>query len=140
MSTNQLDLNKKEDNSSSEEEKYSNLDDDEVEELAHNEMISEMSNEEKLAYLAQQQQTQGEVIIKVGPVYTIRGESNSSFYQEDVISSDDEDEGDETESEEEVEQSVQDITLLNMSNEERTTYLAAQQAQLNALFNRLGLD
>ena len=48
--------------------------------------------------------------------------------------------GDETESEDEVEQSVQGITLLNMSNEERTTYLAAQQAQLNALFNRLGLD
>jgi len=116
-----------------------------VEELAHNEMISEMSNEEKSSYLAQQQQTQGEVIIKVGPVYTIRGEKkvDNSFVYEEDISSDDEDEGDEgdegdeTESEDEVNQ---DITLRSMSNEERTIYLATQQAQLNALFDRLGLN
>ena len=92
MSANPLDLNKKEDNSSSKEEKHSHLND---QELAHNEMLNEMTNEEKSAYLAQQQQTQGEVIIKVGPVYTIRGENkidDSFVYSEDIISSDEGDE------------------------------------------------
>jgi hypothetical protein len=126
----------------SEDEDFS--DEDVQEELAHEDPINSLSNEERSAYLAREREEMEHTMIKVGPVYVIRGErKEDSSSQEEESSleyegdeSSLEDEGDESSLEDETEQ---DRLLGSMSNSERTSYLARQQEQLQALFDRLGL-